>query len=105
MSMASLHGRPKVARRYVGTQPNGGVEGGCVRSDARRVRKFLGSYLELWARIDDPLSSYGFAQHALFVAVQRGDLATIDMLLGAGADIRKRTELFVMSAERLLFPA
>jgi len=61
-------------------------------SDARRVRELLESYPELRARIDDPLPSYGFGQHALFAAVQRNDRATIDVLLQAGADIRKRTE-------------
>ena len=47
---------------------------------------------ELRARIDDPLPDYGFGQQALFAAVQRSDRATIDVLLEAGADIRKRTE-------------
>src|SRR6516165_5574842 len=49
-------------------------------------------YPELRARIDDPLPTYGCGQHALFAAVQRSDRATIDVLLRAGADIRKRTE-------------
>lgn len=61
-------------------------------SDARRVGELLKSYPELRARIDDPLPDYGFGQHALFAAVQRSDRATIDVLLHAGADIRKRTE-------------
>jgi hypothetical protein len=61
-------------------------------SDARRVRELLDRYPELRARIDDPLPSYGFGQHALFAAVQRSDRATIDVLLDAGADIQKRTE-------------
>ena len=61
-------------------------------SDARRVRELLESYPELRARIDDPLPSYGFGQHALFAAVQRNDRATIDVLLHAGADLQKRTE-------------
>ena len=38
------------------------------------------------------MPSYGFGQQALFAAVQRNDRATIDVLLRAGADIRKRTE-------------
>ncbi len=33
-----------------------------------------------------------FGQQALFAAVQRSDRATIDVLLSAGANIRKRTE-------------
>jgi ankyrin repeat protein len=61
-------------------------------SDAERVRGLLDRHLELRARIDDPLPDYGFGQHALFAAVQRGDRATIDVLLRAGGNIRKRTE-------------
>lgn len=61
-------------------------------SDPVRVRDLLERYPELTAKIDDPLPNYGFGQHALFAAVQRSDRATIDVLLRAGADIRKRTE-------------
>ncbi|MGH9609186.1 MAG: ankyrin repeat domain-containing protein [Bryobacteraceae bacterium] len=61
-------------------------------SDAARVRGVLERYPELRAKIDDPLPDYGFGQQALFAAVQRSDRATIDVLLGAGAGIRKRTE-------------
>jgi hypothetical protein len=61
-------------------------------SDAGRVHDLLTSYPELRAGIDDPLPDYGFGQHALFAAVQRSDRTTIDVLLHAGADIRKRTE-------------
>ena len=61
-------------------------------NDAQRVRDLLASHPELKARIDEPLPNYGFGIHALFAAVQRSDRATIDILLGAGADIRKRTE-------------
>src|SRR6202167_620998 len=60
--------------------------------DAARVREVLERHPEVRARIDDPLPNYGFGQHALFAAVQRSDRATIDTLLRAGADIRKRTE-------------
>ena len=59
--------------------------------DAERVRELLALHPELRAAIDDPLPGYGFGQQALFAAVQRSDRATIDVLLGAGADIRKRT--------------
>jgi ankyrin repeat protein len=61
-------------------------------SDAKRVRELLTRYPELRARIDDPLPHYGFGQHALFAAVQRSDRATIEVLLEAGASIRKRTD-------------
>ncbi len=60
--------------------------------DAARVREVFTRHPELRARIDDPLPDYGPGQHALFAAVQRADRATIDVLLQAGADIRKRTE-------------
>jgi ankyrin repeat protein len=60
--------------------------------DAKRVRELLERHAELRARIDAPLENYGEGQHALFAAVQRGDRATIDVLLAAGADIRKQTE-------------
>src|SRR5258708_2260007 len=61
-------------------------------SDAARVRELLKQHPELRARIDDPLPNHGFGQQALFAAVQRSDRATIDVLLQAGADIRKRTD-------------
>ena len=61
-------------------------------NDAQRVRELLQSHRELRAKIDQPLPNYGSGEHALFAAVQRGDRATIDVLLHAGADIRKRTE-------------
>jgi ankyrin repeat protein len=61
-------------------------------SDAQRVRDLLESHPELRERIDEPLPDYGFGIHALFAAVQRSDRATIDVLLHAGAHIRRRTE-------------
>ena len=61
-------------------------------SDAQRVRELLESHPELRAEIDEPLPNYGFGIHALFAAVQRSDRATIDVLLHAGANIRKRTD-------------
>src|SRR5262249_16434586 len=60
--------------------------------DSGRVRQLLDTHPGLRARIDAPLENYGHGQHALFAAVQRTDRATIDVLLSAGADIRKRTE-------------
>lgn len=61
-------------------------------SDAQRVRELLESHPELRTKIDEPLPNYGFGVHALFAAVQRSDRATIDVLLRAGANIRKRTD-------------
>lgn len=61
-------------------------------SDAVRVREVVERYPELRAKINEPLPNDGFGLHALFAAVQRSDRATIDVLLEAGADIRKRTE-------------
>src|SRR5215470_17243465 len=61
-------------------------------SDAERVRQVLERYPELRAKIDDPLPDYGFGEQALFAAVQRSDRETTDVLLLAGANIRKQTE-------------
>lgn len=60
--------------------------------DAPRLRKLLERHPELRTKIDEPLEGYGFGQHALYAAVQRSNRAIIDILLEAGADIRKRTE-------------
>jgi hypothetical protein len=69
-----------------------GLKAAVCESDVERVREVLERYPELRARIDDPLPDYGFGEHALFAAVQRSDRTTIDVLLRAGANIRKRTE-------------
>ena len=61
-------------------------------NDAARVRDVLQQHPELRAIIDDPLPDYGFGQQALFAAVQRSNRAVIDLLLSAGANIRKRTD-------------
>ena len=76
----------------LGLSPAEALKAAVCDSDAPRVRELLERYPELRAKIDDPLPDYGFGQHALFAAVQRSDRATIDVLLRAGADIRKRTE-------------
>jgi ankyrin repeat protein len=60
--------------------------------DADRVGQILKRNPELRAKIDEPLPDYGFGQNALYAAVQRSDRATIDVLLRAGANIRKRSE-------------
>ena len=61
-------------------------------SDAKRVRAILGKYPEVRAKINEPLAGDGFGAQALFAAVQRSDRETIDVVLKAGADIRKRTD-------------
>jgi ankyrin repeat protein len=76
----------------LGLTPAEALKAAVRDSDAPRVREVLERHPELRTRIDDPLPNYGFGQHALFAAVQRSDRATIDVLLRAGADIRKRTE-------------
>ncbi|HEX8896205.1 MAG TPA: ankyrin repeat domain-containing protein [Terriglobales bacterium] len=76
----------------LGVTPAEALKAAVCDNDAPRVREILDRYPELRARIDDPLPNYGFGEHALFAAVQRSDRATIDVLLRAGADIRKRTE-------------
>jgi ankyrin repeat protein len=72
--------------------PGESLKAAVCDNDAARVRDLLKQHPELRARIDDPLPDYGFGQQALFAAVQRSDRATIDVLLSAGANIRKRTE-------------
>jgi ankyrin repeat protein len=76
----------------LGMTPAEALKAAVCDSDASRVRELLRKHPELGAKMDDPLPNYGFGQQALFAAVQRSDRATIDVLLEAGADIRKRTE-------------
>lgn len=76
----------------LGLSPAQALKAAVCDSDAARVLEVIERHPELRARIDDPLPDYGFGQHALFAAVQRSDRATIDLLLRAGANIRKRTE-------------
>ncbi len=75
-----------------GLSPADALKAAVCDIDALRIREILERYPELRAKIDQPLPNYGFGQHALFAAVQRSDRASIDVLLRAGADIRKRTE-------------
>ena len=76
----------------LGLSPTEALKVAVCDSDAVRVGKLIDQYPELRATIDDPLPDDGFGIHALFAAVQRGDRATIDVLLRAGANIQKRTE-------------
>lgn len=61
-------------------------------SDSVLVREILNRHPELRESINQPLPDAHFGVQALFAAVQRSDRATIDVLLEAGADIRRRTE-------------
>ena len=76
----------------LGLDPAEALKVAVCDNDAQRVLELLESYRELRAKIDEPLPNYGFGQQALFAAVQRSDRATIDVLLQAGANIRKRTD-------------
>jgi ankyrin repeat protein len=76
----------------LGLSPAEALKAAVCDSDAARVRELIQQHPELRAKINDPLPDYGFGAQALFAAVQRSDRATIDVLLQAGADIRKRTD-------------
>lgn len=76
----------------LGLPPDHALTAAIRDSNAQRVRELLESHSELRARVDEPLPDYGFGIQALFAAVQRSDRATIDVLLRAGANMRKRTE-------------
>ncbi|MGA8028124.1 MAG: ankyrin repeat domain-containing protein [Bryobacteraceae bacterium] len=96
-ALANEYGFPTWAKlkshvEALGLSPAEAFKLAVCASDAPRVRELLEQHPELRAKIDDPLPNYAFGQHALFAAVQRSHRATIDVLLRAGADIRKRTE-------------
>jgi hypothetical protein len=76
----------------LGLPPAEALTAAIRENDAERVRDLLESHSELRVTIDEPLPNYGAGIPALFAAVQRSDRATIDVLLRAGADIRKRTQ-------------
>src|SRR5262245_21222925 len=59
-------------------------------SDADKTARVLESNPELKARLNEPMANYGGMQ-AVLAAVQRSDRRTIDVLLGAGADINARS--------------
>jgi ankyrin repeat protein len=97
LALANEYGFPKWADlkahvHLLALSPAEALKAAVCDMDAKRVSEVLRQYPELRAQIDAPLPDYGFGQHALFAAVQRGDHATIDVLLRAGADVRKRTE-------------
>ena len=59
-------------------------------SDPQRTARVLERHPELKAQLNGPMVNYGEMQ-ALLAAVQRSDRKTIDVLLGAGADINARS--------------
>jgi ankyrin repeat protein len=59
-------------------------------SDAGKVARVLQEHPALQTQINEPMYNYGGMQ-ALLAAVQRTDRKTIDVLLGAGADINARS--------------
>jgi len=96
-TLAKEYGFPTWAKlkthvETLGLTPAEALKAAVCDSDAERVREILARHPELRATIDDPLAGYAFGIQALYAAVQRSDRATIDVLLDAGANIRKRTE-------------
>jgi ankyrin repeat protein len=61
-------------------------------SDAAGVARTLRQHPELKAHLNEPMADYGDdGQQPLIAAVQRGDRKTIDVLLGAGAEVNARS--------------
>jgi len=61
-------------------------------SDAPWTARVLESHAELKAQLNEPMANYGNSgMQPLLAAVQRSDRKTIDVLLGAGADIHARS--------------
>jgi len=58
-------------------------------SNADRTARVLAEHHELKAHLNEPVANYGGLQ-VFFAAVQRNDRKTIQVLLGAGADINAR---------------
>jgi ankyrin repeat protein len=96
-ALANEYGFPTWAKlkshvETLGLSPAEALKVAVCDSDAGRVRELIQKHPELRLGINDPLPNYGFGTQALFAAVQRSDRATIDVLLEAGAEIRKRTD-------------
>ncbi len=96
-TLANEYGFPTWAKlkahvEALGLTPAEALKAAVCDGDVPRLRDLLERHPELRATIDDPMPGYGFGQHALFAAVQRSNRAVIDVLLRAGANIRKRTE-------------
>jgi len=96
-ALANEYGFPTWAKlkSHVETQglsPAEALKVAVCDSDAARVQSLIDRYPELRASPDAPMPGDGFGLHPMFAAVQRGDRATVDVLLRAGANIQKRTE-------------
>ncbi|SPE26083.1 Ankyrin [Candidatus Sulfopaludibacter sp. SbA6] len=74
-----------------GLEPAAMLSAAVSASDADKVARVLESHPELKAQINEPMTNYGGGMQALLAAVQRSDRQTIDVLLGAGADINARS--------------
>jgi ankyrin repeat protein len=61
------------------------------KTDADKVARLLENHPELKTTINEPLANYGAGLTPLLAAVQHTDSKTIDVLLGAGADIHVRS--------------
>jgi ankyrin repeat protein len=60
--------------------------------DASRVSALLEQHPELVARLDDPIPGGSFGSKAMSVAVERRNLAMVDVLIAHGADINARSD-------------
>jgi len=72
--------------------PSAALAAAIKANDADRVRQLLDAHGELRARINEPLPGFSFGTTALLAAVSRDNLAMIDALLAAGADINRRSD-------------
>ena len=72
-------------------QPLEQLSAAVCASNADWVARVLATHSALKAQINDPMPNYGAGMPALLAAVQRSDRKTIDVLLGAGADINVRS--------------
>ena len=71
--------------------------GAVCASNALRVARVLEEHPELKAKLNQPLASYGDLP-LLLAAVQRSDSKTINVLLGAGADVNARGKSWAAAA-------
>ena len=75
-----------------GMEPAKMLSAAVCASDAAWTARVLRAHPELKQHLNEPMAEYGEGLQALLAAVQRSDRKTIDVLLGAGADVRVRSE-------------